>query len=233
MSIIFSYEILDSLSDIPFSIDKNFVKEKLIKYLPDLSQKQIKNLNEKLMFISMDKNNKPGKLKDILLYAIENTSINFSYDSNTGREEFIAQPIGVYTYNNFWYFVGFIFSSKNYRIFRIDRILDIEVTQVDYSGKIKTLRQWITDNKRNLPTTDIRISVTKQGFRKITNYWILNGQKRLVNNRWEIDFSCYNSQIQFIVPTLLQLGSEVKILSPDNVIQLIKSEIDKMKNIYQ
>ncbi|MEJ6400936.1 helix-turn-helix transcriptional regulator [Nicoliella lavandulae] len=232
LSIIFAYDMLDSLSDIPFPVNPKRVKDKLVKYLPDVNKVQLNDLKQRLLFVSLDKRVFPNHLKTILSFVIQKVDIKIEYERIQKIDHFTVRPIGIYTYNNFWYVVGFVFKTNEYRIFRIDRVNNITPTHVKHSSPIMNLTEWINHNRSHAKKLSIKISVTKVGYNQLTNYWILSGDKQFINDHWEITFNCYRSHLQFIVRVLLSLGSEVVVLSPPSVIRSIQNEINKMGNIY-
>lgn len=93
----------------------------------------LENLEDQIIVRSQKKNDtsSPGNTLDILLKAIaEKKAVKITYrafakEDNTER---IVEPIGIFHENNFWYTIAYCHLRQTYRQFRIDRIINIHLT---------------------------------------------------------------------------------------------------------
>jgi predicted DNA-binding transcriptional regulator YafY len=70
------------------------------------------------------------------------------------------EVIGIFHENQFWYIYAWCHLRKDYRQFRIDRIINLQILQEAFSMKHPTLQELRT-KKKNVETTRVRIKVKK------------------------------------------------------------------------
>ncbi|WP_144559634.1 helix-turn-helix transcriptional regulator [Shouchella miscanthi] len=237
LSIVYASTMLKSLGTSPYDIEINYVREKLLFQIPTSLREKSNAIDQHLEYVLPSKNTDLKFLKEIFQASLEKNELELDYSKEESNVKYRLISIGIYSYNGFWYFVGFLLKSQIYKIYRIDRVCNLKILDKLTNEKIKeikTLKEWmkLLDEKKEEVT--IQFKVSKNAYRSITDHWILQGTKNIVSEtEYLIDFSCPHSQVKFIVPQLLQLGGEAKVLEPKEVRDQIIDTINKMRIQYE
>ena len=129
LAIFFAFQALKYYKSLPFTIDLQSVSRKLSASLPADTRAKIDRLDAVLSFWNKKRGISAPFLKEIIAAALENKVLKIEYQSkhqNTNRE---ITPIGVYTYDGFWYMPAFDLNHQEIRVFRLDRISALKYTQ--------------------------------------------------------------------------------------------------------
>lgn len=101
--------------------------------------------------------------------------INYHARYNQEKTERMVEPLGVFYSDNSWHLIAFCRMRNDYRDFRFDRISFMTLTEIDFSKKHQTLKEYLAKYDVNcskdlsLPLVIIRINKKKA-------YW-LDSQK--------------------------------------------------------
>lgn len=231
LSLFFSYNMLGNLSSTPFDIEIGFVKNKFYQKVSGSLLERIKEMEKYIWSVTPKRNTDNRFLKDIFSASIDKKTIRISYDRNHEKERISLVPIGIYTYQGFWYFVACVEKDKKYKIYRVDRIQSLTFSKSTYGGELMTLKEWYEKGLKDTEKVTIKLTVTPDAYRKITNYWILNGQTDKSNKeRYEIVFQTLSSQVDFIIDEVLKLGSGAEVNSP---MEVREKTAEKIKEMYR
>ncbi|MGO1242630.1 MAG: helix-turn-helix transcriptional regulator [Sphingobacterium sp.] len=174
----------------------------------------------------------PGALSMLFESISLRKKIKMEYRALDRQESATRQiePVGVYHEGNFWYFLAYCHLRKDYRRFRIDRIIQIWRTDEPYGHQHKPLRHFLEQKEAPKMTTVI-ISVDKEiaryiqyqrqyhGFIKeelIGDQFIMHFRARDIDNefaRWYLMFADRASIIepQALKDTIRQIVANIKI----------------------
>lgn len=128
-AIFFAFQSLKYYKSLPFEIDIKSVSRKLYVGLPYDIINKIDNLDSVLSFWNKRRSTPSPFIKEIIEAALGNHILYIEYKSkykNTNRK---IAPIGVYSYDGFWYMPAFDLLHNEMRIFRLDRIITLKNTQ--------------------------------------------------------------------------------------------------------
>lgn len=177
----------------------------------------------------------------VILKAIENKKqIKFDYQKfwNDKSEERIIEPNALKEHKNRWYVVGNDVNHKEPRIFGLDRIQNIEVTNIDFKfEEIDVLAMFehsfgiISPN--NIKPINIELTFTSFQAKYIKSLPLHHSQQVLNEDTGKVTFSL------FLVPTfdfimeLLSFGSNLMDIKPKSLKNQIIQEHKKSLNNLQ
>ncbi|MHC2180210.1 MULTISPECIES: WYL domain-containing protein [unclassified Paenibacillus] len=96
--------------------------------MPDDTKQRIDKMKQRVVFWTPIRAAAVPYLKLLLDAALQQRPLQILYDSRDGANRRSIQPIGVYSYNGFWYCPSYCFLKETYLLFRADRVLQAEWT---------------------------------------------------------------------------------------------------------
>ena len=179
---------------------------------------------------SFYKDDLASKIEQIKLAIKETCCISFHYCYNKGEADKLIEPyLIVFKWSN-WYVFGFCKERQDFRMYKLRRLWDLQITDEQY-----TIRD-IPEEKRQFGshmTDDYIISAiydpsvkyklveeyghtcfTEQEDGKLYTEWGFTTQKGAAE--WFLSF-----------------GNKVKVLDPPEMVELMKSTLDSIKNLYK
>jgi len=190
-----------------------------------------------------------GKLKDCQSYSstfqqinkaiIEKIQIDITYYSIT-RDKLtsrVLDPFHLMFRNGFWYFIAFCHWRNEIKIFRIDRIKDIQLTNktfqipkefslASYMGK-----SWQVFRGDGKPRK-VEIKIFPPASRWVKEEMRHPTQQIINLNNEAILFKAEVSSLLEIKKWVLQLGSSAQVLKPEELKKEIVEEIEGMRRQY-
>jgi len=161
------------------------------------------------------------------LIALENAitdlkTIAFKYKEASQSRE--VEPYKIYLWRGFWYFIGRDIAKDSIRSFKLSRVNgEVELTKRKFKAPEKfSISDHIAEPESHKVT--LRIPEGKAV--------ILANMGQLVSSEsgfdiFEIDFHDEN----FAVRQLLKYGSDVEVISPDNLNKAIKDRLQRLINV--
>jgi predicted DNA-binding transcriptional regulator YafY len=225
-SIFYAFQALKYYQSLPFDININSVSRKLYASLPSDVRKKIDRLDSILSFWNIKRSVPSPYLKEIIEAASENQIISIEYMSkskNTTRE---IAPVGVYSYDGFWYMPAFDLLRNEIRVFRLDRILSLESLQKKYDPQI-SLIDWLDNHTAQKTNDTIRLYVelTREGMRQCSSQVWLESHIIITNEAHGfIDIEIDKCEIEFVTKFFYQLGTNAKVIEPREIIDNIRKQ---------
>lgn len=156
----------------------------------------------------------------------EKKSINIQYVSTKLEEIYrIIDPIKLLFKHKDWYLIGFCKSKDDYRMFKISRIIDLQVLEENANTYISIPEMYINDYVDEKAIMDIEVI-----FSMKVAYKVYEEFDRNMISRYSDDKLLLNGKIEvndWFLSKILSFGSEVYIKSPDNLKQVIIGEYNK------
>lgn len=235
LSLLFALNILKKIQDIPYDASLWEIENKLKRQTTESIKNKAKEIGKVITYVNPPKNRNNVFLNACLEASLDKNVIEITYQRTSGNQKIKCEPIGVYSLSGFWYMTAFSQSLQEYRIYRVDRILDCKFIEenTDKEKNLLTIEEWINTLKTK-KTVDIQMVVDKDAYRTITNHWIINGHSREHNHKsFLVTFSVPTVQLFYIKQDILKLGSKVKVISPTSLVLDIEKEIDLMFKVYK
>lgn len=222
-AIFFSFQALKYYKSLPFDTNIASVSRKLYAILPDDAKKKIDRLEAVLAFWNQKREITSPFLKEIIEAAIEDKVLKIEYASKTRNTEREVKPIGVYAYDGFWYMPALDIQKDRVRLFRVDRILNLENTKSVHEYQMN-LTQWFKSYSINSPVR-LYAELTREGARQCKGVaWI---ESHIAINEEEnsyIDTTIDKSELEFITNYFFQMGHNAKVFEPLEVVEGIRQK---------
>lgn len=131
MAFLTAEKLMEKFTDT--SLNNNFSSAmfKVKAVLRGTEKDMVENLEEQIVVIDRPRDNiPPGNILDILLKAIsEKKAIKIIYRAfGSDNSERLVEPIGIFYENTNWYTIAYCHLRGEYRQFRIDRFIEIKLT---------------------------------------------------------------------------------------------------------
>lgn len=168
ISIFFAIHALRHYISLPFDIEYKSIKKKFYLNLSGDIRDTIDRVKDRVDFLSVHQQEETPFLRKLLDAAIQQVVIIISYMVNEKISNRSIQPIGIYANDGKWYCSSYCFLSRDYRVFRCDRIksvdLDGNTTPIDLSNiNLKNRFSILNDNKE---TFELYVKLTNKGVEK-------------------------------------------------------------------
>lgn len=233
-SIFFAFQSLKYYHSLPFDIDITSVSNKLYSNLPLDTRKKIDRLDEVLSFWNQKRSVPSHYLKEIIEAAVEKQVVRIEYMSKSGHSMREVAPIGIYAYDGFWYMPAFDTVHTMVKLFRTDRIVKLNRLERIYSPNM-TLSDWLLSHTEQEPKAPIRLYVelTKEGLRQCRSIPWLEPYAVMKNQgQGYIDTVIDQTEIEFVSHYFFQLGTEAKVIEPQEIANRIYELSQKLLNHY-
>lgn len=260
VAMFFAYQSLQFFDSLPFQSETKSALKKFYHYLPEDVKKRIDQMQDRIVFWNPTYAQSSLHLEVLLGAAIDQSILTIQYDGKKGVAERRIQPIGLYSYNGFWYCPAYCFQRQAYRLFRADRIKHVEKSstevgalkqvhwQIDCEkeGSVKhsldnkkllydSIMDWLTyseQNGRNL--VPFVVELTRDGTRQAKSILDL---VRVVEERTDgtgwIDTRIPRAEIPFFAELVWNLGMEVVVKEPQELISYVREKANKMVEHYR
>ena len=232
-------KILEKQSD--KSLKENFYNALIkIKAVLKFQEKDhLENLEDHIAVLSMPNMTNPdfpnNFLSEIQNAIVGKQTIKFDYYSNyngklTTRQ---AEPSGLCHYADHWHLIAYCRMRNDFRDFRIDRISKLECQNEHFSKDRKAdFQNFVEKMILGLPLEEVKLFFDKEVIRYIGQQKYYHG---FVGEEEQED----GSVLTFMVPDLkyfarwvVMFGSTVKVISPDELTDIIVSLVEELSGHY-
>jgi predicted DNA-binding transcriptional regulator YafY len=146
----------------------------------------------------------------------------------TGR---MVEPVGLCFYGLGWHLVGFCRFRNDYRDFRIDRIVSLNITSESFAPrKVTSVREFFKMNLANyeLEPVTIRVPKAKASLIQSTRYYY--GYIGEEENGDYLELNFLTNDLEYFCRWLLMYADIIDILSNDKLKALFENFIQTIKN---
>ena len=162
-----------------------------------------------------------------LLYKalINNQKVKLAYITIQSKiTDRVILPIELLLQNGSWYLKAYCELRKDIRLFKITRILNLEVLDITF------IRTSIQESKTRISKRiEIQLSFSKEVLGKLYDFF-LEQQINTINDRIIVTFLCYLEES--ILPFLLMFKNQVQVVYPSWLKEKHIEEIKNMQHIY-
>lgn len=232
LAMFFAYQSLKQFSGLPFQDDSAQALQKFYHHLPSHTQQKIDEMKGRVLFWTPKRPDVPLHLDKLLEASIEQKAIQVTYDSLSTPSTRKLLPIGIFAQNGYWYLPSYCFQREDYRLFRVDRILEVQgVKQASLPNHNVTLEDWFRDQAPN-QTIRLCVSLTNKGMRKCQiDPWL---SKHIISSSTgaKIDTELNVEDLEYYGDFFLSLGEDGVVEGPDEMISYMKRKIDTLSKLY-
>lgn len=230
-AILFSFNYLGNYNNLPFSLSISSVKEKIYSLLPKDTLKEFKELDNTLQINEYRFEHTTTFLKEIISAAINKNIVLIQYNSSKSNVEKRIVPIGVYAYDGKWYSPALDLELMDYRLYRVDRIVDFKNSLNTYSS-LMSLKEWFYSYPINKPV-NLFVQLNKVAYLECLDIYFLQNDLKCVNdNYYTLEKIIDLSEIPFYTKILLKLGTNAKVVEPSVLVDNLIREIMSLHKLY-
>ena len=231
-SLYFSMLTLKAYETTPFHLSIEKLKEKFERCLPSDKIELIHKTEKVLSFGTVKQVNHCEFLKDILEFILDEKICRIKYSKNNVIEQYYIQFFNISSKYGQWYAIGYNFKTEDYKVFRCDKILNMEES-TEYSSK--SLSELMTSYDISLKKkgyTEFEIEISKAGadiFYK-ENY---PSMKLFHENGKYFIRGFYNAEEEnFITEYFMNYGKNILSIKPFFLKNLIITRIKNLENYF-
>jgi predicted DNA-binding transcriptional regulator YafY len=170
-------------------------------------------------------------LKEIISAAINKNIVLIQYNSPKSKPDKKIVPIGVYAYNGKWYSPALDIELMEYRLYRVDRIIDFKNSMDTYEN-LMSLKEWLSNYPINNPI-ELHVKLNRIAYLECKDiYFLQNDLEYIDNNCYTLKKTIGSNEIPFYTKLLLRLGTNAKVIEPSELINSLKREIMCMYILY-
>lgn len=133
MAFITAEKLMEKFTDNTLQHNFTSAMYKIKAVLRGSEKDMVENLEEQIMIKGhRKKTNQPDNILDVLLKAVaEKKAVKLTYKAfgNQDNSERLIEPIGIFHEHENWYTIAWCHLRKEYRQFRIDRVIDAKLTE--------------------------------------------------------------------------------------------------------
>lgn len=175
-------------------------------------KEEIDLIKNKIDFKIDNQSKESPLLKELFMAAIENESLWISY-LGVKRE---IQPVGLFSQYGRWYCPSYCYLRKDFRLFRCDRISEVELSDRRDNLNLKetSLHEMITmlQTKKKY---DIKVELTPIGVEKYKSNVSLYYKLTIDSKGYGVmNGSISETEIDFLSDYFIQMGNHAKVVEP-------------------
>jgi predicted DNA-binding transcriptional regulator YafY len=215
------------------SIFKNNKYEGTLSVLEGLNNK-IDKQSLMLDFTSWSPISATSSLLNKLRTAIDDYKvINFNYTNGNGENSYReVEPITLLLKSGYWYLHGYCKTRSDCRLFKLSRMRNLNLTDEKFileKSKIKEIRYYWEDN-HEVKLIDLELKFSSKVCARAMDYFFSDDMNFTEHGSLIIKI-CYPED-EWIYSTLLSFGSDVEVIKPTHLREIIKSKATEIIALY-
>lgn len=159
--------------------------------------------------------------------------VTFTYLDNKGTEtERKLEPMGLFLKGYTWYLYGYCLTRMDVRVFRLSRILDLQILPEPYTRRDYTLQDIEARFMSQADFKKVRAVLCFQPEMKTRVRDEFGFDQVLVNADGTLSLTTYFSSSERAIQKILSYGSMVKVMEPSDLIRCMRHHIRLMVELY-
>ncbi|WP_257352060.1 helix-turn-helix transcriptional regulator [Pseudalkalibacillus decolorationis] len=232
------------LSDLNMDISTADIRDKLLLSLPEQSRERAMNLWERV-YVDMgtwrNEKNDPNPPMDVIQQVVmNNQKVKLDYKKPSGEiKETSIKPLGLVAKGSTWYIVA-LNENDEYRNYKIGRILKASLIDEYFErpNHFRLADYWEESKKefvQKLPEFNVNVKASPlvKDRMMFTGRFVRSTHiGKEIKDGWtemNLNFPTEDEAINFI----LGFGNQLKVISPDNLINKIKDRAREVLNFYE
>ncbi|GGB80743.1 helix-turn-helix transcriptional regulator [Dyadobacter sediminis] len=168
---------------------------------------------------------------DVLLKSITEKKIaRITYTAVNSDEpmERVIEPVGIYHENSYWYTIGYCHLRNDYRNFRSDRILEIELTEKTFENQHAPLKDFLAHDWETKNLRLIRIKVERRvvPYFQDQKYYYGFVSETVKGN--DVEMSFLTASIDGFARWYLMIAPNATILEPESLKEKLRKLITEI-----
>lgn len=235
ISIFFAIHALRHYISLPFDSEYESIKKKFYLNLSGDIRDTIDRIKDRVDFLSVHQQEENPFLRQLLDASIKQDVIIINYVTNEKTSNKSIQPIGIYANEGMWYCPSYCFLTKDYRVFRCDRIksvkLDEKTDTIDMSNiNLKNRFSILNDTKE---TFELYVELTNKGVEKYQSAkWPNIELNKQEDGSGFLNGNISKHDIDFFSDYFITNSNHAIIKKPFELIVCIKEKLNIILNQY-
>ncbi|MBM7588135.1 putative DNA-binding transcriptional regulator YafY [Bacillus pakistanensis] len=230
----FAMQALRSFTNLPFQVSFRSIHEKFINELSEIQKQDLERIRNRVSFRHTEQIKESKHLETLLMAAVKNIIIKITYQKGHQRRSRTIHPIAIYSMKGYWYCQAYDMCKKAYRVFRCDRILSAELTDIQPLVELSemTIQNVHSFWKPSEKAVPFKCHISQAGIEKFQQEHYPS--MRLINETEQTYLvgSYEPNELDFIVKYLAGFGKSIKIIEPVLLKESLREYYrDMMENI--
>lgn len=164
-----------------------------------------------------------NKIRDSI---IERFVLKLKYINSNGEiSERIAEPLKLYFKSKSWYLISYCRKADDYRMFRLSRIRDVEVTNEHFE---REMCEYKYDNDDENICVNVKLKISKNAEYRV--YDEFQDAEKTADCDFIVNMSYPENE--WLYGYIMSFGEYAEVLEPTYIRDIIKTKIEKMINNY-
>lgn len=210
---------VSQLADTPFKQERESLLAKMQALIPTRHQQDTEHLLQTIHLDVPERNYAVPFIEQLLESARTGQWLRISYRSARQASQQTILPRRLYSSSGFWYCEAYSLERREERTYRVDRFVEVSATQPPQH--IESPRSELPYGHPSHP--EVRIQLTARGV-------LMMERDRNLGDAIQphgedgglLCFRCPPAEYDWLVRTLLNLGSEAEVLAPDILRHLVQ-----------
>ncbi|MDA1475871.1 helix-turn-helix transcriptional regulator [Bacillus changyiensis] len=233
----FAYQSLQFFGALPFEAETRAALKKFYQQLPKQMQQRIDTMKDRIVFWHPFRPLPANQMNILLDAAITQSVVLIDYDGTNTASKRMIQPIGLYSWNGFWYCPAYCFKRQEFRLFRADRIVKAEKTDCEKARPLpyESVLSWIQTSENSCPDpVRLKAKLTQIGTRQaLSDLDLLKIVDTHHDGTGSIDKDIPKAELEFFAKCLWNLGAEVIVTEPEEIKRYLQQKATKLLDHYQ
>ena len=171
-------------------------------------------------------------LKQIHISVRENNIIEFKYENSKGEiRERKVEPMTLIFKGYAWYLFSFCLYRNDYRLFRLSRMKDVNISEEKFARRDKTHKEYLKESDKSEELTNIVLKCSSKIKQKIVEFFGEENVEIQENDDLIVNFSAPENE--WIYSIILSFGEYVEVLEPECIKDIIKEKAEKIISLYK
>jgi predicted DNA-binding transcriptional regulator YafY len=173
-------------------------------------------------------------LRDLLQASLDKVHLRISYDSRRAESARLIYPYGLIAGLGFWYCACYDYKREAHIWLRVDRINALERAEELAPREAMSMSEWMQlSPDEGQPMVQLNASVTSRGMKELDWSDFADAFAHHRNGSATIKKMVPASSIDFYARIFVQLGSEVVVKSPPELVEAICAKSQSVLSLYK
>lgn len=151
---------------------------------------------------------------------------NYANETSTRQIEPMSLVFKGYT----WYLFAYCHLKTDYRVFKISRIIDLQVEDIIFTRREKSYREIEEASKKQVPLTNITLKFAPQVRTRVED--VFDRENIEILNTGELVVTAQFPKKEWYFSMIFSFGEYVEVLGPERVRRAVASRIKSMHEKY-
>ncbi|WP_164667503.1 helix-turn-helix transcriptional regulator [Virgibacillus doumboii] len=222
-------------------------KEKLIKKVKELTSKHIgKTLPEPILFsqsanmdyelvkLNIDCVHRAISEGKVLTYQYGKFNVKKEFEYHRNGDHYYVEPYALIWQNDYYYLIGRYQENGELRHYRLDRIRNIEVSELFFTKEDFNLQEYVNQSFHMFAGEEMWMKIRFQN--SMVNVVLDRFGQEADIREMDDDHFVLTTKAKLsdgLINWILTWGNKAKVLSPDHLVDQIKEKIRQMSEVYE